>query len=123
MRDTFSRVLALLDATKYQECIMRLATALHKAAGGKIVVIDGKTLRRSFGNAKGRGPIRLVSAWCSENRASLGQLAVDAKTNEITAIPELMELLDIPGPSPRSTRRAAYSLLPPRCASRMRTTC
>ena len=95
--DTFSRVLALLDATKFQECFMRWATALHKATGGKIVAIDGKTLRRSFDNAKGRGPIHLVSAWCSENHVSLGQLAVDAKTNEITAIPELLDLLEIPG--------------------------
>jgi predicted transposase YbfD/YdcC len=95
--DTFSRVLALLDAAKFQECFMRWAAALHKATGGKIVAIDGKTLRRSFDNAKGRGPIHLVSAWCSENHVSLGQLAVDAKTNEITAIPELLELLEIPG--------------------------
>jgi predicted transposase YbfD/YdcC len=95
--DTFSRVLALLDATKFQECFMRWAGALHKATGGKIVAIDGKTLRRSFDNANGRGPLHLVSAWCSENHVSLGQLAVDAKTNEITAIPELLELLEIPG--------------------------
>lgn len=95
--DTFSRVLALLNAKKFQECFMRWATALHKATGGKIVAIDGKTLRRSFDNANGRGPIHLVSAWCSQNHISLGQLAVDAKTNEITAIPELLELLEIPG--------------------------
>jgi predicted transposase YbfD/YdcC len=95
--DTFSRVLALLDATKFQECFMRWAAALHQATGGKIVAIDGKTLRRSFDGAKGRGPLHLVSAWCSENHVSLGQLAVDAKTNEITAIPELLELLEIPG--------------------------
>jgi predicted transposase YbfD/YdcC len=76
---------------------MRWAAALHKATGGKIVAIDGKTVRRSFDNAKGHGPIHLVSAWCSENHVSLGQLAVDAKTKEITAIPELLELLEIPG--------------------------
>jgi predicted transposase YbfD/YdcC len=95
--DTFSRVLALLDAKKFQECFMRWAAALHKATGGKIVAIDGKTVRRSFDNANGRGPIHLVSAWCSQNHLSLGQLAVDEKTNEITAIPELLELLEIPG--------------------------
>lgn len=95
--DTFSRVLALLDATKFQDCFMRWAAGLHRATGGKIVAIDGKTLRRSFDDAQGRGPLHLVSAWCSENHISLGQLAVDAKTNEITAIPELLELLEIPG--------------------------
>ena len=95
--DTFSRVLALLNAAKFQECFMRWAAALHKATGGKIVAIDGKTLRRSFDNANGRGPVHLVSAWCSQNHISLGQLAVDAKTNEITAIPDLLELLEIAG--------------------------
>jgi predicted transposase YbfD/YdcC len=95
--DTFSRVLALLDAEKFQECFMRWAAALCQATSGKIVAIDGKTLRRSFDNANGRGAIHLVSAWCSQNHISLGQLAVDGKSNETTAIPELLELLDISG--------------------------
>ena len=85
--DTFSRVLALLNAKKFQECFMRWATALHKATGGKIVAIDGKTLRRSFDNANGRGPIHLVSAWCSQNHISLGQLAVDAKPTKSRQFP------------------------------------
>jgi len=95
--DTFSRVLALIDPVKFQECFMRWAAVLHRATGGKIVAIDGKTLRRSFDEADGLGPLHLVSAWCSDNHISLGQVAVDSKSNEITAIPALLELLQIEG--------------------------
>jgi predicted transposase YbfD/YdcC len=95
--DTFSRVLALIDPGKFQECFMRWAAALHRATGGRVVAIDGKTLRRSFDHAEGLSPLHLVSAWASENHVSLGQVAVDTKSNEITAIPALMELLDLSG--------------------------
>jgi len=95
--DTFSRVLALVDPGKFQECFMRWAAALHHATGGKVVAIDGKTLRRSFDRTKGLNPLHLVSAWASENHISLGQVAVDTKSNEITAIPALLELLDVSG--------------------------
>ena len=64
---------------------------------GKHIAIDGKTLRGSFDTAAGRSPLHLVSAWASEARLTLGQVAVDAKSNEITAIPLLLELLDLKG--------------------------
>lgn len=95
--DTFSRVLAMVDPRKFQECFMRWAAALHRATGGKVVAIDGKTLRRSFDRTEGLNPLHLVSAWASENHISLGQVAVDTKSNEITAIPALLELLDVSG--------------------------
>jgi predicted transposase YbfD/YdcC len=95
--DTFSRVLAMLDAKKFEECFMRWAATLQPTLAGKIVAIDGKTLRHSFDRAKDRGPLHLVSAWCSESHVSLGQVAVDSKSNEITAIPQLVDLLELEG--------------------------
>lgn len=93
--DTFARVWTVIDPAKFQECFMRWAAALRDATGGKVIAIDGKTLRRSFDQTEGLNPLHLVSAWCSENHISLGQVAVDAKSNEITAIPALLGLLAI----------------------------
>src|SRR5215218_3237281 len=64
---------------------------------GQHIAIDGKTLRGSFDKAAGKNPLHLVSAWASEARLTLGQIAVDSKSNEITAIPLLLELLDLKG--------------------------
>lgn len=93
--DTFSRVLRLIDPAKFQECFLRWAHALHQATGDKLVAVDGKTLRHSFD--QGQPPLHLVSAWCTENGLSLGQQAVGAHSNEIMAIPELLELLELQG--------------------------
>jgi len=95
--DTFSRVLGLIDPVRFQECFMRWAAAVQQATEGKIVALDGKTLRRSFDRTEGLAAVHLVSAWCSENHVALGQVAVDTKSNEITAIPVLLELLEIEG--------------------------
>src|SRR5262249_6239869 len=66
------------------------------AAGtGEVVAIDGKTLRRTFDRVKGLGALHVVSAWATANGITWGQVAVDAKSNEITAIPQLIELLDL----------------------------
>ncbi len=62
-----------------------------------MIAIDGKTLRRSFDAASGKAAIHMVSAWATANHISLGQVATDAKSNEITAIPKLLEILDISG--------------------------
>ncbi len=64
---------------------------------GEVVAIDGKTLRGSFDTAAGKNPLHLVSAWACDARLTLGQVAVDTKSNEITAIPLLLELLDLKG--------------------------
>jgi predicted transposase YbfD/YdcC len=93
--DTVSRVLRLINPAQFQECFIRWAAALREATGGRFVAIDGKTLRRSFD--KGQSPLHLVSAWCTDNGLSLGQRAVEAKSNEITAIPELVDLLELKG--------------------------
>ena len=94
--DTFGRVFALLDPARLAECIQQWLRDIGRQIGGHIA-IDGKTLRGSFDKAAGRNPLHLVSAWASEARLTLGQIAVDAKSNEITAIPLLLELLDLKG--------------------------
>lgn len=95
--DTFGRVFAMLDPMAFEECFMKWVTALATASQGRLVAIDGKTLRRSLDTANGKAAIHMVSAWCEANHMVLGQVATDAKSNEITAIPRLLKLLDIDG--------------------------
>lgn len=95
--DTFGRVFALLAPEKFQECFLAWVAAVHKATDGRLVAIDGKTLRHSFDTATGKSALHLVSAWAVANHVSLGQVAVAEKSNEITAIPRLLDLLDLHG--------------------------
>jgi len=95
--DTFSRVLQLLDPRKFHECFVTWVQALHELTQGQVVPIDGKTLRRSFDSASDRPALHLVSAWAAANRLVLGEIPVDDKSNEITAIPRLLELLELTG--------------------------
>ena len=92
--DTFGRVFSMLDPAELVNCIQQW---LHEIGCeiGHHIAIDGKTLRGSFDKAAGRNPLHLVSAWATEARLTLGQIAVDSKSNEITAIPLLLELLDL----------------------------
>jgi predicted transposase YbfD/YdcC len=94
--DTFGRVFALLDPAELVACIQRWLDDLGREIG-KHIAIDGKTLRGSGDKAAAGNPLHLVSAWASEARLTLGQVAVDSKSNEITAIPLLLELLDLKG--------------------------
>lgn len=93
--DTFERVFDRLDPQAFQACFRAWVQAVSEALRIKHVAIDGKTLRGS-GSAK-LGPLHLVSAWATAQRLTLGQVAVDSKSNEITAIPELLELLELNG--------------------------
>jgi predicted transposase YbfD/YdcC len=95
--DTFRRVLGLLDRREFAACLFQWTQALHEASGGKLVGIDGKTLRRSFAKRSGKAALHLVTAWSSENGLTLGQIACEDKSNEITAIPELLKLLSLRG--------------------------
>lgn len=95
--DTFRRVFCLLKPEAFLECFQRWIDALSAGLGLKRIAIDGKTLRRSFDRATGKAALHLVSAWASEQHLVLGQVAVDTKSNEITAIPKLLELLDVSG--------------------------
>lgn len=92
--DTFGRVFARLDPARLAECIEQWFIDIGKELGQHIA-IDGKTLRRSFDKAADRNPLHLVSAWATEARLTLGQIAIDDKSNEITAIPLLLDLLDL----------------------------
>jgi predicted transposase YbfD/YdcC len=95
--DGFNRVLGALQPYAFEKCLLSWITALHEVTEGQIVAIDGKTLRRSFDAASSKSAIHMVSAWATANCISLGQVVVDAKSNEITAIPQLLELLVISG--------------------------
>lgn len=95
--DTFSRVFAKLDPAALLLCLRDWLNDLRAKLGGNHVAIDGKTLRGSHDGDSRPNALHLVSAWATEARLFLGQLAVDQKSNEITAIPQLLELLDIAG--------------------------
>lgn len=95
--DTLRRVFCLLNPQAFQECFLRWVEAWSAGLGLKRIAIDGKTVRRSLDRASGKAALHLVSAWASEQHLVLGQVAVDTKSNEITAIPKLLELLDLSG--------------------------
>jgi predicted transposase YbfD/YdcC len=91
--DTFRRVFMLIDPDAFEACFSKWAQSFTEAFDREVVAIDGKTLRRSFDRGRAQGPLHLVSAWASEQGLVLGQREVDGKSNEITAIPELLETL------------------------------
>lgn len=95
--DTFARVFAHLNPEEFSRCFLAWTSSLSKKTLGRVIAMDGKTLRRSSDIAQGLPAIHMVSAWASDNSIVLGQIKVDEKSNEITAIPALLELLDIEG--------------------------
>ena len=94
--DTFGRVFARIDPQQFEECFLTWVRGVTEKLTG-VIAIDGKTLRRSHDAANGKKALHLVSAWADENRMVLAQVAVDEKSNEITAIPALLKLLDLQG--------------------------
>lgn len=100
-KDTFRRVLSLLNPALFQQCFSVWLSGLcvtnegDPSPGKRRIAIDGKTLRRSHDKKNGLGPLHLVSAWASDCGVTLGQVATDEKSNEITAIPQLLEILDL----------------------------
>ena len=95
--DTFGKVFALIDPIEFQASFLNWVHEIARITSGQLIAIDGKTVRRSHDRSKGKEAIHLVSAWASENGVALGQVKVDDKSNEITAIPELLKILDIHG--------------------------
>ena len=95
--DTFNRVFARLDPEQFQASFLRWMNAVSDVIGGQVIAIDGKVLRRSHDKGIGKAAIDMVSAWASANRLVLGQVKVDEKSNEITAIPQLLEALEVAG--------------------------
>ena len=96
--DTFGRVFARLNPQRFQECFLSWTRAVAQFTEGTLISLDGKTVKASFDRATTTSPLHMVSAWCSEQGGLvLGQRKTDTKSNEITAIPELLQLLAIKG--------------------------
>lgn len=95
--DTFRRVFSLLDPDSFERCFISWINELAVASQGRLIAVDGKTIRRSLDRVNSKAAVHMVSAWCNANEMVLGQLATDDKSNEITAIPQLLTLLDVGG--------------------------
>ena len=95
--DTFRRVMSALNPAQFKNCFLSFIHSIRKVTQGEVIPIDGKTLRRSFDKQSGKSAIHMVSAWASKNGLVLGAVKVDDKSNEITAIPELLNLIAING--------------------------
>lgn len=95
--DTIARVMRRLDTKQFRDCFINWMTSVSKKTDGDIIAIDGKTLRGSYNNGADKAAIHMVSAWSTENSLVLGQEKTSEKSNEITAIPELLEVLDLKG--------------------------
>src|ERR1700685_2652621 len=94
--DTFSRLFRLLDPEQFRAVFQRFMARFSETGQG-VVAIDGKVLRRSFDRASGKSALHMLSAWGCEQRLVLAQIATDAKSNEITAVPKLLEMLSLKG--------------------------
>jgi len=95
--DTFNRVFAALDPAAFRTCFLPWTRAIAGVLPAQVVAVDGKTLRGSHDRPAGKDPIHLVNAWATEARLVLAQVQVADKSNEITAIPELLRLLALKG--------------------------
>jgi predicted transposase YbfD/YdcC len=95
--DCISRVMSRLEPSEMSECFVEWVKGVSGLTDGDIVSIDGKTARGSYNNKDKMGAIHMVSAWANQAGMSLGQVKTDAKSNEITAIPKLLDLLEIKG--------------------------
>jgi predicted transposase YbfD/YdcC len=95
--DTIGRVFARIDSQEFQRAFLNWVQAINTLTQGQMVALDGKTLRRSHDHPAGQSAIHMVSAWATANRLVLGQVKVADKSNEITALPELIQLLELTG--------------------------
>lgn len=93
--DTFGRVFSLLDPDQFRKSFLSWVQGVFEITQGQVIALDGKQLRRSHDQTLGKGAIQMVSAWATVNHLVLGQVKVSSKSNEITAIPKLLRLLDI----------------------------
>ena len=95
--DTFRRVFSVMNAAKFEECFINWIRSAIEITQGQVIAVDGKQLRRSYDTHNNKAAIHLVSAWACHQGVALGQLKVADKSNEIPAIPELLEVLDVSG--------------------------
>ncbi len=97
VHNTITRIISRIQPEQFQNAFFRWMQATSERTDGELIAIDGKTLRSSYDRDSRQSTIHMVSAFAAENRLVLGQVKTDAKSNEITAIPELLALLDIKG--------------------------
>lgn len=95
--DTFARLISSIKPETFQKCFLNWMRSVHKLTQGEVVAIDGKTLRGSYNRSARGSTIHMISAYASANQLVLGQLKTDAKSNEITAIPALIKMLELRG--------------------------
>jgi len=95
--DRFNAVFSSIRPEEFERCLVEWIRLVHEITDGQIIAIDGKTLRGSFDKATGKNALHMVGAWATGNRLALGQVVTDEKSNEITAIPKLLEMLEIKG--------------------------
>lgn len=93
--DTFGRVFAALDPMAFQKCLLAWVQRLHEVTQGQVIAIDGKVAREAMARAGEQGPLTLVSAWATANHVCLAQVAGEVGSNELGALPKLLELLDL----------------------------
>ncbi|MBM7457239.1 putative transposase YbfD/YdcC [Oceanisphaera litoralis] len=97
VHDTIARIISALDPAEFQQCFIHWAQSVNERTGSELIAIDGKTLRGSYNREDRRSAIHMVSAFAVDNKVVMGQLKTEEKSNEITAIPALLSLLDING--------------------------
>jgi hypothetical protein len=95
--DRFNAIFAVIKPAEFEKCLLSWITDLQEISHGQVIAIDGKTLRRSFDTANSKSVIHMISAWATANSICLGQTVVDSKSNEISAIPKLLEILELAG--------------------------
>ena len=95
--DTIARIISTIEPEQFQECFINWMSSIHTLTEGQVIAIDGKTLRGSYNREDRASTIHMISAYASSNKLVLGQLKTEQKSNEITAIPELIKMLDIKG--------------------------
>lgn len=95
--DTYGRFFAILSPKEFDKCFLSWVRSIHKKLQGEVIAVDGKTVRRSHDRTNAKEALHLVHAWASENHMLLGQVETDTKSNEITAIPRLLKMLDVKG--------------------------
>ena len=95
--DRLNMIFRRLDPAEFERCLLSWLQALHDTSGGRLLAVDGKTARQSFDTATARSALHMVSVWAVSQKLSIAQVAVDSKSNEITAIPEVLKLVELCG--------------------------
>ena len=118
VHDTIARIVPCISPAKYHECFIPWIRDCHSSDDKDVIAIDGKTLRHSYDKSRRRGAIHIISAFSTMHSLVIGQINTDEKSNEITAIPELLNMLDIKGKLSQLMRCGARKILQRRYKNR-----